>query len=84
MYVCMYVCICMYVCNNNVCYILLDTWVCLILNVLVAIIGAITISKAGGTQSQYLTTMGVSILYLVLFLPGSLFCWWFPLYIAYR
>lgn len=63
--------------------ILIYTWVLLFVNMLVAIIGAITIGKRG-TQSQYLITMGVSILYLILFLPGSLFCWFLPLYHAYK
>ncbi|KAL5481290.1 hypothetical protein EMCRGX_G021423 [Ephydatia muelleri] len=32
----------------------------------------------------YGVTMGVGIAYLILFVPGSLFCWWFPAYTAYR
>ncbi len=66
------------------------TWVATIVNTLLSIVGAVTINagapdgKPRGSQSEYLTTMGVSVLYLVLFLPGSLFCWFLPLYQAYK
>ena len=58
-----------------------DIWVIYVLNLVVAIIGAIVNDNKRG---EYLTTMGVSILYLVLFIPGSLFCWFLPAYYAYR
>ena len=60
----------------------LDTWVLLVINVLVAICGAATIDSSH--RSDALTTMGVSILYLVMFLPGTFFCWFLPIYYAYR
>lgn len=62
--------------------LMLGTWVLLGLNVLVAIAGAI--ATGDKRRSEYLTTMGVSILYLVLFLPGTFFCWFLPAYYAYR
>lgn len=54
----------------------------LILNVLVAIAGVSVAS--GDSRGDYLTTMGVSIIYLVLCVPGTLFCWFLPAYHAYR
>ena len=59
-----------------------DTWVVLVINLFVSIYGAIVID--GDRRGQYLTTMGVAILYLVCFMPGSLFCWFIPVYHAYR
>ena len=58
------------------------TWVMLVLNVFVSIVGAAVAND--NDRNQYLTTMGVSILYLVLFVPGTLFCWFLPVYHAYR
>ena len=43
-----------------------DTWLLLIVNVIVCIVGAII-------DPKQLVTMGVSVLYLVLFVPASLF-----------
>lgn len=60
-----------------------DTWVLLIANVVVSIIGVITIGDKG-KQSEYLTTMGVAILYAILFIPGAFCCWFMPLYHAYK
>jgi hypothetical protein len=60
-----------------------DTWVLLFANLLVSVIGVITIGK-NGPQSEYLTTMGVAILYVILFVPGSFCCWFMPLYHAYK
>ena len=54
-----------------------DLWLLLIINVIVCIIGAII-------DQGKLITMGVSILYLVLFAPASLFCWFLPTYYAYK
>ena len=56
---------------------LLDLWLLLIINVIMCIIGAII-------DPQQLVTMDVSILYLVLFAPASLFCWFLPTYYAYK
>jgi hypothetical protein len=60
--------------------LMIFTWVMLVLNVFVSIVGA-AVAK---NKNVYLTTMGVSILYLVLFVPGTLFCWFLPVYHAYR
>ena len=54
-----------------------DTWVLLIINVIVTIAGAVI-------DPSQLATMGLSILYLVLFAPASLFCWFLPTYYAYK
>ena len=54
----------------------------LILNALIAIAGAIVTND--DHRGDYLTTMGISIIYLVLFVPGTLFCWFLPAYHAYR
>lgn len=62
--------------------LLIYTWVVLVINLFVSIYGAIVID--GDRRGQYLTTMGVAILYLVCFMPGSLFCWFIPVYHAYR
>ena len=59
-----------------------DTWILLVINLLVAIYGASVASD--GQRSDYLTTMGVAILYLVVCAPGTLFCWFMPIYHAYR
>ena len=58
------------------------TWVMLVLNVLVSIVGAAVAND--NDRNEFLTTMGVSVLYLVLFVPGTLFCWFLPAYHAYR
>lgn len=63
--------------------ILIYTWVLHFLNLLISILGVSTIGDKGN-KSEYLTTMGVAILYLVLFIPGSFCCWFFPLYHAYK
>jgi len=60
----------------------LDLWVVLTLNVIIAVVGAITVDST--IRSTYLITMGVSILYWVLFVPGALFCWFLPAYYAYK
>lgn len=60
----------------------LDLWVVLTLNVIIAVVGAITVDS--NIRSTYLITMGVSILYWVLFVPGALFCWFLPVYYAYK
>ena len=62
--------------------LMLFTWAMLLLNMLVSIVGA-SVAKSN-VRSEYLTTMGVSVLYLVLFVPGTLFCWFLPAYYAYR
>lgn len=62
--------------------LMIFTWVMLVLNVFVSIVGAAVAND--NDRNQYLTTMGVSILYLVLFVPGTLFCWFLPVYHAYR
>ncbi|XP_065910489.1 secretory carrier-associated membrane protein 1-like [Dysidea avara] len=51
-------------------------------NLIVAIAGAI----AAGTKhdDSYLTTMGFAIAYFILFIPGSMVCWYIPVYRAYR
>ena len=62
--------------------LMLFTWVMLVLNMLASIVGASVAESSD--RNEYLTTMGVSILYLVLFVPGTLFCWFMPAYYAYR
>lgn len=62
--------------------LLIFTWVVLALNTLVAIVGVA--AARDDVRNDYLATMGVSILYLILFSPGSLFCWFLPVYHAYR
>lgn len=54
----------------------------LVINVFVAIVGVAVANDSD--RNEYLTTMGVSILYIVLFVPGTLFCWFLPAYHAYR
>jgi hypothetical protein len=62
--------------------LMIFTWVMLILNVFISIVGASVASDT--VRNEFLTTMGVSILYLLLFVPGTLFCWFLPVYHAYR
>jgi len=62
--------------------LLIYLWVVLTLNVIIAVVGAITVDS--NIRSTYLITMGVSILYWVLFVPGALFCWFLPVYYAYK
>ena len=59
----------------------IDLWILLTVNIIVAIVGAITVT---GERGQALTTMGVSILYWVLFIPGSFCCWFLPAYHAFK
>ena len=64
-----------------------DLWTLLILNLIVSIAGVVTINTDHALRvrsPEYLTTMGVAIAYLILFAPGSLFCWFLPAYHAYR
>ena len=60
----------------------LDTIILLSYNLITAIAGAIV----SGTDhnSDYLVTMGFAIAFFVLFIPGSMFCWYIPVYRAYR
>jgi len=48
----------------------------------VAVSGAIV----AGTKhdDSYLVTMGFAIAYFILFIPGSMVCWYIPVYRAYR
>ena len=61
---------------------LIDLWILLTVNIIVAIVGAITADAI--TRGQALVTMGVSILYWVLFVPGSFCCWFLPAYHAFK
>lgn len=62
--------------------LMIFTWIMLLLNIFISIVGAAVASDK--LRSEYLITMGVAILYLVLFVPGTLFCWFLPVYHAYR
>lgn len=60
----------------------LDTICLLGYNLIVAIAGAIVV----GTKhdSDYLVTMGFAVAFFILFVPGSMICWYIPVYRAYR
>lgn len=58
-----------------------DLWVLLVINALVSIYGASVTENSKGT---YLVSMGISFVYVLLFVPGSLCCWFLPGYYAYR
>lgn len=60
----------------------LDTIILLSYNLIAAIAGAIV----AGTDhnSDYLVTMGFAVAFFVLFIPGSMLCWYIPVYRAYR
>ena len=55
-------------------------WVVLIYNFICTVAGLVVSTDT----ATYGTTMGVCIAYLLLFLPCSLFCWWYPAYYAYK
>lgn len=65
---------------------LLGLWIytiCLLsYNLITAIAGAIV----AGTDhnSDYLVTMGFAVAFFILFIPGSMLCWYIPVYRAYR
>ena len=62
-----------------------DLWILLVINLIVSIAGAVSISGIRpGDVPAFLITMGVAIAYLVLFAPGSLFCWFLPAYYGYK
>ena len=60
-----------------------DIWVVYLVNVGVAILGA-TVDISDSKRPEYLSTLAASTIYLALFVPGSLFCWFLPAYCAYR
>ncbi len=62
-----------------------DLWVLLVVNLVVSIAGAITATSIGHKNVDwYLTTMGIAIVYLIIFCPGAFFCWFLPVYCAFR
>ena len=68
--------------SGSIGVLLSDTISLLTYNLIVAISGAIV----AGTKhnDSYLVTMGFAIAYFILFIPGSMVCWYIPVYRAYR
>ena len=63
-----------------------DYWAVLGFN-LFCTIGGIAINGIGTkctTSDDYGVEFGISLAYFIIFIPGSLMCWWFPGYYAYK
>ena len=72
----------MYLIGNLKSLSYIDTIILLSYNLITAIAGAIV---AGSSHnSDYLVTLGFAIAFFILFVPGSMICWYIPVYRAYR
>ena len=57
-----------------------DYWVVLVYNFICTIAGLVEATDT----ATFGTTFGVAIAYTILFVPCSLFCWWYPAYYGYK
>lgn len=58
-------------------------WVVLAYN-LFCTIGGIAIGPKCSTSDDYGVEFGIALAYFIILIPGSLMCWWFPGYYAYK